>query len=142
MGKFDLNRDTSGRKHFFIGKEQVADSKISRYVWPGPKSTKTKQGNQRGQFNKKEVKSTTTPKKETKREINKRKHLRIYLFFKLYILNKQYIITRDNMEDQLTFFWLQTDRLLRRQLHFRTIALPEGNLKTSLSIPFHYLSRG
>ena len=48
MGKFDLNRDASGREHFLIGKEQVADSKISGYVWPGPKSTKTKHGNQRG----------------------------------------------------------------------------------------------
>ena len=35
MGKFELNRDTSGREHFLIGKEQVADSKISGYVWMG-----------------------------------------------------------------------------------------------------------
>ena len=33
MGKFDLNRDTSGREQFLIGKEQVADSKISGSVW-------------------------------------------------------------------------------------------------------------
>ena len=52
MGKFELNRDTSGREHFFIGKEQVADSKLSECVW---QSNETKG-----------VKLTTTTKKRRK----------------------------------------------------------------------------
>ena len=39
MGKFDLNTNTGGRGNFLIRKEKVADSKISGYVWTGPKST-------------------------------------------------------------------------------------------------------
>ena len=36
-GRFDLNPDTCGRSKFLNPKEKVADSKISRYVWTGPK---------------------------------------------------------------------------------------------------------
>ena len=37
-GKFDLNTDRCGRGNFYNPKEKVADSKISRYEWTGPKS--------------------------------------------------------------------------------------------------------
>jgi len=36
-GKFDLNLDTCGSGNFWVGKEKVADSKISGYVWAGRK---------------------------------------------------------------------------------------------------------
>ena len=36
-GKFDLNMDTCERGNFLTRKEQVADSKISGYVWRGLK---------------------------------------------------------------------------------------------------------
>ena len=96
MGKFDLNRDTCGwANSIWIGIRVDGQIRFeSGYEWAwtffnrqrtscGFKNIRirvAKQGNQRGQLTKKEVKLTTT-KKETKREINKRKHLRIYLFF-------------------------------------------------------------
>ena len=40
-GKFDLNTDTCGCGNFWIWKEKFADSKISGYVWTGPKTNQS-----------------------------------------------------------------------------------------------------
>ena len=37
-GKSDMNTDTCGRGYFLIWVEETADSKVSRYVWTGPKT--------------------------------------------------------------------------------------------------------
>ena len=37
-GKSDLNTDTCGRGYFLIWEEKTVDSKISGYVWTGPKT--------------------------------------------------------------------------------------------------------